>query len=164
MADRTARPPAMTQPRAFLEQLYRTAVAAAHPASCLPPYLPASPPAGRLIMLAAGKAAGSMTEVAERHYLAAGALAPGRIHGIAVTRHGYGRPTRVVPVVEAGHPVPDAAGLAAGERTLALADAASADDLVLRPRCGGAPAHWGAPAPGIHPAQTQPASGGLPTP
>ena len=47
----------------------RTAVAAAHPAACLPPHLPAPPRAGRLIMLAAGKAAGSMTEIAERHYL-----------------------------------------------------------------------------------------------
>jgi hydroxypyruvate reductase len=145
----------MTQPRAFLEQLYRTAVAAAHPASCLPPYLPASPPAGRLIMLAAGKAAGSMTEVAERHYLKAGALAPGCIQGIAVTRHGYGRPTRVVPVVEAGHPVPDAAGLAAAERTLTLADAAGADDLVLVLLSGGASANWIAPAPGIDLAQKQ---------
>src|SRR5689334_4736440 len=145
----------MVEPRAFLEQLYRTAVAAAHPASCLPPYLPASPPAGRLIMLAAGKAAGSMTEVAERHYLEAGALAPGRIQGIAVTRHGYGRPTRVVPVVEAGHPVPDAAGLAAAERTLALADAAGADDLVLVLLSGGASANWIAPAPGIDLAQKQ---------
>jgi glycerate 2-kinase len=139
----------MTPSRAFLEQLYRTAVAAAHPASCLPPYLPAAAPAGRLIMLAAGKAAGSMTEVAERHYLEAGALPPERIHGIAVTRHGYGRPTRVVPVVEAGHPVPDAAGLAAAERTLALADAAGADDLVLVLLSGGASANWIAPAPGI---------------
>ena len=88
-------------PRAFLEDLFNTAVAAAHPSTCLPAHLPAPPANGRLILLAAGKAAGSMTEVAERHYLAAGALDPGRIDGIAVTRHGYGRPTRVVPVVEA---------------------------------------------------------------
>jgi glycerate 2-kinase len=138
----------MTEPRAFLEELYRTAVVAAHPAACLPPHLPAVPPAGRLVILAAGKAAGSMTEVAERHYLDAG-LPPARIHGVAVTRHGYGRPTQVVPVVEAGHPVPDAAGLAAAERTLALADAAGADDLVLVLLSGGASANWIAPAPGL---------------
>jgi hydroxypyruvate reductase len=138
----------MTEPRAFLEQLYRTAVAAAHPATCLPSHLPAPPPAGRLVILAAGKAAGSMTEVAERHYLDAG-VPPGRIHGIAVTRHGYGRPTQIVPVVEAGHPVPDAAGLAAAERTLALADAAGADDLVLVLLSGGASANLIAPAPGL---------------
>jgi len=144
----------MNQPRAFLEQLYRTAVDAAHPAGCLSPHLPAPPAAGRLIVLAAGKAAGSMTEVAERHYLEAG-MSSERIHGIAVTRHGYGRPTRIVPVVEAGHPVPDAAGLAAAERTLALADAAGSDDLVLVLLSGGASANWIAPAPGIDLAQKQ---------
>jgi glycerate 2-kinase len=145
----------MTPRRAFLEQLYRTAVAAAHPATCLPPHLPAAPAAGRLIMLAAGKAAGSMTEVAERHYLDAGALQPGRMDGIAVTRHGYGRPTRIVPVVEAGHPVPDAAGLAAAERTLALADGAGASDLVLVLLSGGASANWIAPAAGLALAEKQ---------
>jgi hydroxypyruvate reductase len=145
----------MTPRRAFLEQLYRTAVAAAHPATCLPPHLPAAPAAGRLIMLAAGKAAGSMTEVAERHYLDAGALPPGRVDGIAVTRHGYGRPTRIVPVVEAGHPVPDAAGLAAAERTLALADRAGASDLVLVLLSGGASANWIAPAAGLALAEKQ---------
>jgi glycerate 2-kinase len=145
----------MMQARAFLEQLYRTAVAAAHPATCLPPHLPTAPAAGRLIMLAAGKAAGSMTEVAERHYLDAGALQPGRMDGIAVTRHGYGRPTRIVPVVEAGHPVPDAAGLAAAERTLALADGAGASDLVLVLLSGGASANWIAPAAGLALAEKQ---------
>ena len=51
-----------------------------------------------------------MAEVAERHYLDERGLPASRIGGLAVTRHGYGRPTRVVRVVEAGHPVPDAAG------------------------------------------------------
>jgi glycerate 2-kinase len=138
----------MAEPRPFLEQLFKTAVAAAHPATCLPPHLPVPPSMGDLVLLAAGKAAGSMTEVAERHYLEAGTPS-GRIHGVAVTRHGYGRPTQVVPVVEAGHPVPDAAGLAAAERTLALADAAGADDLVLILLSGGASANWIAPAPGL---------------
>ena len=55
--------------RAFLEGLFNTAVAAAHPSNCLPPHLPEPPRSGRLIILAAGKAAGAMAEVAERHYL-----------------------------------------------------------------------------------------------
>ena len=62
--------------RAFLEHLFRTAVAAAHPAACLPAHLPRRRQRGRLIILAAGKAAGSMTEVAERHYLDAGCNCP----------------------------------------------------------------------------------------
>jgi hydroxypyruvate reductase len=79
-----------TSARDLLESLFRSAVGAAHPAGILPPNLPATPPRGRLVILAAGKAAGSMTEVAERHYLAQ--LPPDRLAGIAVTRHGYGRP------------------------------------------------------------------------
>src|SRR6266571_6158954 len=143
----------MTERRAFLEQLFRTTVAAAHPATCLLPHLPAPPADGRLIVLAAGKAAGSMTEVAERHYLASDASP--RLDGLAVTRHGYGRPTRIVPVVEAGHPVPDAAGLAAAERTLALADGAQSSDLVLVLISGGASANWIAPAHGLALAEKQ---------
>ncbi len=135
--------------RAFLEQLLRTAIAAVHPRACLPAHLPPPPQAGRLIVLAAGKAAGAMTEVAEQHYLDTLALPAERLQGIAVTRHGYGRPTRVVPVIEAGHPLPDAAGLKAAEQTLGLADAAGADDLVLVLVSGGASANWVAPVAGI---------------
>jgi hydroxypyruvate reductase len=135
--------------RDFLNELFRAAIAAAHPAACLPPYLPPSPNVGRLIVLAAGKAAGSMTEVAERHYLDAAQFPAGRLVGLAVTRHGYGRPTRIVEVAETGHPVPDAAGLAAAERVLELAGRARPDDLVLVLLSGGASANWIAPAPGV---------------
>jgi hydroxypyruvate reductase len=132
--------------RAFLEGLFNTAVAAAHPATCLPAHLPAPPAKGRLILLAAGKAAGSMIEVAERHYLDALKFPAARLTGIAVARHGYGRPTRVVPMIEAGHPIPDAAGLESAAKALALAEAATADDLVLTLMSGGASANWIAPA------------------
>jgi glycerate 2-kinase len=135
--------------RAFLEQLFWTAVRAAHPSSCLIRHLPAPPADGRLILLAAGKAAGSMMEVAEHGYLDELGLPMSRVTGLAVTRHGYGRPTRAVPVVEAGHPVPDAEGLAAAEKTLLLAEAAEARDLVLVLISGGASANWIAPAPGL---------------
>jgi len=139
--------------RQLLEALFRTAVAAAHPAQCLPPNLPEPPPRGRLVVLAAGKAAGSMTEAAEQHYL--GRVAADRLAGVAVTRHGYGRPTRHIPVVEAGHPVPDEAGLKGTERALALAEAAGADDLVLVLLSGGASANWIAPAKSITLAEKQ---------
>jgi hydroxypyruvate reductase len=133
--------------RAFLEKLFRTAVAAAHPGASLRGYLPV-PRSGRLIVLAAGKAAGSMTEIAEQHYLQGG-LPKDRLLGLAVTRHGYGRPTQHIRVVEAGHPVPDQTGVDATEQTLALADQAGADDLVLVLLSGGASANWIAPAPGL---------------
>ncbi len=135
--------------RAFLIDLFGAAVAAAQPANCLAPHLPPPPATGRLVILAAGKAAGAMAEVAERHYVDQGAMAADRVSGLAVTRHGYGRPTRFVPVVEAGHPVPDAAGLAATFETLTLADGAGPDDLVLVLISGGASANWIAPAAGL---------------
>ena len=134
--------------RAFLADLFRTAVAAAHPAECLPPLLPA-PPDGRLILLSAGKAAGSMAEVAEGFYLDRLKLPAERLEGIAVARHGYGRPTRVARMIEAGHPIPDAAGLEAADRALALADSGGPNDLVLVLMSGGASANWIAPAAGI---------------
>jgi glycerate 2-kinase len=134
--------------RAFLADLFCVAVNAAHPADCLPPLLP-SPPKGRLVVLAAGKAAGAMTEVAEAFYLDRHKLPPECVSGVAVARHGYARPTRIVRMIEAGHPVPDAAGLQAAERALDLAGAAGADDLVLVLISGGASANWIAPAAGI---------------
>src|SRR5439155_13946829 len=132
--------------RAFLKDLFDTAVAAAHPAQCLARQLPSPPRRGRLVILAAGKAAGSMAEVAERHYLQSHGMPASRIAGIAVARRGYARPTQIVRMVEAGHPVPDAAGVAATLDVLALADGAGADDLVLALISGGASANWIAPA------------------
>ncbi len=135
--------------RALLEKIYTAAVAAAHPSTCLPPALPPPPPSGRLIVLAAGKAAGSMAETAERFYLGQHKFPAGRMKGIAVARHGYGRPTKVIEMIEAGHPVPDLAGIKATERVLGLAREAGENDLVLVLFSGGASANWIAPADGI---------------
>src|SRR3954467_6455058 len=132
--------------RTFLNELFRTAIAAAHPSTCLPSHLPPAPKSGRLIMLAAGKAAGSMTEVAEAAY---SDVPPRQFAGIAVARQGYGRPTHIIPVIEAGHPIPTAAGLEAAERALELADGAGPDDLVLVLLSGGASANWIAPVEGL---------------
>lgn len=150
--------------RVLLESLFRTAVAAAQAAQCLPAHLPEVPAAGRLIILAAGKAAGAMTEVAERHYrteMARRGIAEDRLTGVAVTRHGYARPTERIAVVGAGHPVPDAAGLAGTERALALADGAAAGDVVLVLLSGGASANWIAPAAGLSLAEKQAATRAL---
>ncbi len=144
----------MNSPRTFIYDLYRVAVAAAHPAACLVQRLP-EPPAGRIILLAAGKAAGSMMEIAERHYLDERGLPPSRLIGTAVTRRGYTRPTRIIRVAESGHPVPDAASLAAAEEALRLASNATADDLVLVLLSGGASANWVAPAAGLTFAEKQ---------
>src|SRR5204862_3811526 len=87
-----------------------------------------------------------MIEGAERHYLDQAKFPKSRLDGVAVARHGYARPTRVVRMIEAGHPIPDAAGLESAERALKLADAADAADLVLVLISGGASANWIAPA------------------
>ncbi|HET9715626.1 MAG TPA: glycerate kinase [Pseudolabrys sp.] len=134
--------------RAFLAGLYSAAVAAAHPRTFLAPLLP-PPPRGRVILLAAGKAAGSMSEVAESHYLDHVALPAERFSGIAVARRGYGRRLRHIRMLEAGHPIPDAVGVEAAAVALKLADEAQHDDLVLVLISGGASANWISPADGI---------------
>ncbi len=136
--------------RAILLDLYQAAIAAANPANCVPPFLPEPPPApGRLIVLAAGKAGASMAAAAIAHYRQSAPAVLSRLVGIAVTRPGYGVDTNPLKLVEAGHPVPDAAGLAATEEVLRLAASATARDLVLVLLSGGASANWIAPVAGI---------------
>ncbi|HEX2137451.1 MAG TPA: glycerate kinase [Microvirga sp.] len=132
--------------RAALLAAFEAAVAAAHPRQCLPPHLPDPPASGRLVVLAAGKAGASMAAVAESFYRERHGLGPDRLTGLAVTRHGYGEPAGSIPVVEAGHPVPDEQGIEATRRVLALADGAGADDLVLVLLSGGGSSNWIAPA------------------
>jgi glycerate 2-kinase len=129
--------------RATLEAIFKAAVAAAHPGLCLPPHLPEPPSRGRLIVLAAGKAGGSLAEVAEKAY---GAI---EIEGLAVARHGYGRPLQHLAMIEAGHPVPDEGSVMGARAALAAAAAAGEDDLVLVLLSGGASANWVAPAGGL---------------
>lgn len=140
--------------RATARAIYDAAVARAHPAGCLGPHLPAPPETGRLILLAAGKAAGSMIAFAEAHYLDGGFPAD-RLLGHAVARHGYTAPTRLVPMVAAGHPVPDAGSVASAQRALDLARSAAEDDLVLVLLSGGGSANWVAPAGDLTLAQKQ---------
>ena len=144
----------MTDRRPLLRAIFDAAVAAAHPDVVLSAHLRPIP-RGRVICLAAGKGAAAMAAAAERHYLDALKLDPARLVGIATTRHGHGVPTRRIRVVEAGHPVPDEAGLKAAEATLALAASAAADDLLLVLLSGGGSANWIAPAEGVSFAQKQ---------
>ena len=109
--------------RALLRSMFDAAVEAAAPARCVPPHLP-DPPKGRTIVVGAGKAAAAMAAAVEAHWR-------GRLEGLVVTRYGHGAPTRSVKVVEASHPVPDAAGPVAARAILDLVADLSADDLVL---------------------------------
>jgi hydroxypyruvate reductase len=144
----------MTDRRPLLRAIYDAAVAAAHPEMVLGPHLRPIPK-GRVICLAAGKGAGAMAAAAEKHYLDTLGLDPERLVGIATTRHGHGVPTRRIRIVEAGHPVPDEAGLKGAADTLALAQQAGPDDLLLVLLSGGGSANWIAPVDGISFAQKQ---------
>src|SRR5215813_12168226 len=138
----------MPDRRPLLRALYDAAVAAAHPDIVLARHL-RPVPKGRVICLAAGKGAAAMAAAAEKHYHDALELEPSRLVGIATMRHGHGVPTRRIRVVEAGHPMPDEAGLKGAEDTLKLAEAGEAGDLLLVLLTGGGSANWIAPADGI---------------
>jgi hydroxypyruvate reductase len=132
--------------RAILRAIFDAAVVAAHPAQFLSPALPPPPENGRLILLAAGKAAGSMVTAAEAHYLDHVGIGRDQLLGHGVTRVGYACPTRAIPLIEAGHPIPDEASVEAGAQALSLARIAGANDMVLVLLSGGASANWLAPA------------------
>jgi glycerate 2-kinase len=144
----------MTDRRPLLRAIFDAAVAAAHPDVVLSAHL-RPVPKGRVICLAAGKGAGAMAAAAERYYLDELGLEPSRLSGIATTRHGHGVPTRRIRVVEAGHPVPDEAGLKGAADSLELAASAEAGDLLLVLLSGGGSANWIAPVQGISFAQKQ---------
>ena len=128
--------------RDLLRSLFEAAVAAADPANVVPPHLP-SPPPGRTLVLAAGKAAASMARAVEQCW-------PNDIEGIAVTRYGHGVDCRRIEVVEASHPLPDEAGQDAASRFLAAAADLGCDDLLLFLLSGGASALLVEPQPGLN--------------
>ena len=128
--------------RALLRRMFDAAIASAQPALCLPPHLPATPPRGRLVVIGAGKASAAMARAVEDHW-------PGPLSGLVVTRYGYAVPCQHIEIVEAAHPVPDAAGEAAARRMLQVVQGLSPDDLVLCLISGGGSALLPLPAPGL---------------
>ena len=130
-----------TDPDAFLRRLFQAALDAADPSVCVPAHLP-DPPKGRTVLVGAGKASAKMAQAIERAWR-------GDLSGLVVTRYGHAVPCERVEVVEAAHPVPDAAGEAAARRILALADELGPDDLLLCAISGGGSALLAAPAPGL---------------
>lgn len=133
--------------RHLLLEMFQAAVNAAAPALCVPAHLP-PPPKGRTIVVGAGKAAASMAGAVEAHW-------NGPLEGLVVTRYGHGVPCRHIEVVEASHPVPDEAGLAAARRILDKVGGLTADDLVLVLISGGGSALLTLPADRISLAEKQ---------
>lgn len=133
--------------RATLMALYEAAYTTAHPSTCLPPYLPPVPPNGRIIIIGGGKGSAAMAVATEQHYIAQGQ--GDKISGLISTRHGFGLPTEIIKILEAGHPVPDANSIEGAKQAIALAKSAGPDDLVLCLLSGGASAIWSAPVDGV---------------
>jgi glycerate 2-kinase len=128
-------------PRELLHRMFDAAINAAQPAHCVPPHLPATP-RGRLLVIGAGKASAAMAKAVEDNW-------PGELSGLVVTRYGYGVPCHHIEIVEAAHPVPDAAGLAAARRTLDMVKGLGADDLVLCLISGGGSSLLALPIEGL---------------
>src|SRR6202045_5017676 len=125
----------------LLRQMFDAAIASAQPAVSTPPHLPDAP-RGRLIVVGAGKASAAMARAVEQNW-------PGPLSGLVVTRYGYAVPCERIDIVEAAHPVPDAAGMHAAQRMLERVDALHEDDLVLCLFSGGGSALLPLPAPGL---------------
>lgn len=122
---------------AFLRALFAAAVAAADPMKTVPLALPPKPE-GRVVVIGAGKASARMAEAVEANW--------GPCEGLVITRYGYGRPMKGIDLVEAAHPVPDAAGEAATQSMLKLLRGLGEDDFVLALISGGGSALLSAPA------------------
>jgi hydroxypyruvate reductase len=125
----------------LLRRMFDAAIAAAQPAHCVPPHLPEAPH-GRLIVIGAGKASAAMARAVEDHW-------SGPLSGLVVTRYGYRVPCKRIEIVEAAHPVPDPAGLAAARRIRALVSDLNQDDTVLCLISGGGSALLALPLEGI---------------
>ena len=127
--------------RRLLRDMFDAAVNAAQPALCLPIHLP-PPPNGRTVVIGAGKAGAAMARAVEDNF-------PGPLGGLVVTRYGHAVQTKHIEIVEASHPVPDAAGADATQRILRLARDLRQDDLALCLISGGGSALLSLPAPGL---------------
>jgi glycerate 2-kinase len=131
----------MTDPRRLLLSLFEAAIAAAQPALRIPAFLPPAPK-GRLVVVGAGKASAAMARAVEDNWR-------GTLEGLVVTRYGHGVACKHIEIVEAAHPVPDAAGMAAAARMMDLVRGLGREDLVLALMSGGGSAVLSNPAPPV---------------
>ena len=136
--------PATSQTQLLLRRMFDAAIASAQPARCIPPHLPEPQTlgSGRLIVIGAGKASAAMARAVEDHW-------HGPLSGLVVTRYGYAVPCERIEIVEAAHPVPDAAGLAAAKRLFEVVQGLTEHDLVLCLISGGGSSLLPLPAPGL---------------
>jgi hydroxypyruvate reductase len=132
---------AVSDPRAFLTSLFDAAVCAANPLTGIRAHLPAKPK-GRTIVIGAGKGSAQMAAAFESVW-------DGPLEGLVVTRYGFATRCERIEILEASHPVPDAAGLVASGRLLKLVQGLTEDDLVIALMSGGGSALLPSPAGGL---------------
>jgi hydroxypyruvate reductase len=133
--------------REILRGLFASAVASADPLDCVPRHLAALDVVGRIVVVGAGKASAAMALAVEREAEKQGWT--DHLEGLVVTRYGHGADCDRIEIIEAAHPVPDAAGADAARRIQALASGLTSDDLLLCLISGGGSALLTAPAEGI---------------
>jgi glycerate 2-kinase len=133
--------------RELLRRLFDAAVASAQPAVCVPPHVPTPEEVGRgrLVVIGAGKASAAMAQAVEAHWQGD----PARLEGLVVTRYGYQLPCERIEIVQAAHPVPDAAGLQAAQRLMQTVQGLRPEDWVLCLISGGGSALLPLPLPGL---------------
>ena len=131
----------MNDRRGFLRRLFDAAVAAAMPEARIRVHLP-EPPKGRTVVVGAGKGAAQLARALESVW-------EGPLTGVVVTRYGYAVPCSRIEILEASHPEPDAAGLAASRRLLDAVGGLTPDDLVIALIAGGGSALLPAPPDGL---------------
>ena len=133
--------PSASDPQALLKAMFQAAVDAADPMLCVPPHLPETP-GKRTVLVGAGKASAKMARAIEQAW-------PHPLEGLVVTRYGHAVPCEHVEIVEAAHPVPDAAGEEAARRILEIAESLGPDDLMICAISGGGSSLLSAPAEGL---------------
>ncbi|MBN9044490.1 MAG: glycerate kinase [Rhizobiales bacterium] len=136
---------AIADPKKFLTGLFDAAIAAADPEKVIRANLPQKPK-GRTVVIGAGKGSAQMAAAFEKAW-AEKHGSP--IEGVVVTRYGYGAPCERIEIIEAAHPVPDAAGLAASKRLFDAVKGLTEDDLVVALVSGGGSALLPSPPDGM---------------
>ena len=131
----------MTKIRNLLLESFAVAYSAAHPQKALSGFS-FEPPKGRVIVIGAGKASAMMAAAFEESY-------DGPVEGVVVTRYGFGVPTKHIEILEAAHPVPDEAGVAAVQKIMDALEQTTADDLVICLISGGGSSLLSAPVDGV---------------
>ena len=135
-------------PISLMNKMFQAAVEVAMPRTCVPPYLPTPPEGGRMVVVGAGKASAAMAKAVEDNW-------DGPLEGLVVTRYDYGMACEHIEIVEAAHPVPDAAGLEAAARIMEIARGLGENDVLLCLISGGGSALLTMPTDGMSLADKQ---------